>query len=121
MAENKVNYINFTIDVIVDQYVDASGEVKGKKIQLRYIDSMRFIASSLDSLTSNLVGMSGMVCNNCGGSCECAHVNEDYIAHEKCRNCYSGCSKHQLNILNEFDNANGETRTRKPSVINRVF
>ena len=40
----------------------------------------------------------------CGKSCEFTHVNEDYIAYGKCRNCYSGYSKHQLNILNDFDN-----------------
>ena len=73
-------------------------------LQLRFIDSLRFMASSLDSRTSNLVRMSGMVCNECGGSCEFTHVNKDYVAHGKCRNCYSGYSKRQLNILNDFDN-----------------
>ena len=62
------------------------------------------MASSLDSSSSNLVGVSGMVCNECGGSCEFTHVNENYIAHGKCRNCYSGYSKHQLSVLNDFDN-----------------
>ena len=47
--------------------------------------------------------MSGIVCNECGGSCEFTHVNEDYIAHGKCRNCI-GYGKRQLNILNDFDN-----------------
>ena len=50
IAENKENYISFTIDVMVDEYQD-----KEKKIQLRFINSFRFMASSLDSLTSNLV------------------------------------------------------------------
>ena len=36
IAENKEKYISFTVDVVVDQYVDASGEVKEKKIQLIY-------------------------------------------------------------------------------------
>ena len=35
--------------------MDDSDEVKEKKIQLRFIDSMRFMASSLGSLTNNLV------------------------------------------------------------------
>ena len=60
-----------------------------KKIQLRFINNMSFMANSLDSLTSSEVGVSGMVCGNCGGSCKFTHVNEDYIAHGKCGNCYS--------------------------------
>ena len=80
IAENKDKYISFNVDVIVDTYKEL-GEVKEKKIQLRFIDSIRFMASSSDSLSSNLVGMSGMVCDNCGGSCELTHVNENYIAH----------------------------------------
>ena len=103
IAENKEKYISFTADVVVDTYEDVSGEVKEKKIQLRFIDSLRFMASSLGSLTSNLVGGSGMVCNECGGSCEFTHVNEDYVAHGKCRNCYLGHSKHQLTVDSIFD------------------
>ena len=104
IAENKEKYISFTIDVIADQYVDASGKAKEKKIQFRFIDSLRFMASSLDSLTNNLVGVSRMVCGNCGGSCEFTHVNEIYIAHGECRSCYSGYSKRRLNVLNDFAN-----------------
>ena len=50
-AENKEKYISFNVDVVVDMYEDASGEIKEKKIQLRFIDSFRFMASSL---TNNL-------------------------------------------------------------------
>ena len=39
-----------------------------------------------------------MVCDNCRGSWELTHIDEDYIAHGKCRNCYSGYSKRQLNV-----------------------
>ena len=63
IAENKEKYISFYVDVMVDKYLDKEG--KEKKIQLRFIDSMRFMASSLDSLTNNSVGVSGMVCDNC--------------------------------------------------------
>ena len=62
------------------------------------------LTSRLDFLMSNLVEVSGMVCDNSGESCEFTYVNEDCITHGKCRNCYSGYSKHQLNILNDFDN-----------------
>ena len=48
-----------------------------------------------------------MPCNECGESCEITHIDEDYVAHGKCKNCYSGYSKCQLNkdsILNDFGN-----------------
>ena len=55
ITENKEKYISFTsTDVMVDKYQD-KGNTKEKKIQLRFIDSFRFMASSLDSLTNNLV------------------------------------------------------------------
>ena len=55
IAENMEKYISFNIDVVVDKFVDDRSKVKEKKIQLRFIDSVRFMASSLDSLTNNLV------------------------------------------------------------------
>ena len=58
IAENREKYISFNIDVVVDTYEDKNGDIKEKKIQLRFIDSIRFMASSLDSLSSNLVGVS---------------------------------------------------------------
>ena len=55
IVENKEKYISFNVDVVVDSYIDDSGEVKEKKIQLRFINSIRVMASSLDSPTNNLV------------------------------------------------------------------
>ena len=89
---------------MVDRYEDKLGKIKEKKIQLRFIDSMRFIASSLDSLMNNLVGVSGMPCNVCEESCEFTHVNENYVTHGKCKDCYSRYSKRQLSVNSEFDN-----------------
>ena len=54
ITENKEKYISFTTGVMVDEYQDR-GKTKEKKIQLRFIISFRFMASSLDSLTGNLV------------------------------------------------------------------
>ena len=102
IAKNKEDYISFTIDVVVDEYQDKD-KTKEKKIQLRFIDSMKFMASSLDSLTSNLVGVSGMTCNLSGESCEITNIDQYYVAHGKCRNCYSGYSKHQINKDSIFD------------------
>ena len=48
-----------------------------------------------------------MTCDLCKESCEVTHIDQNYVAHGKCRNCYSGYGKRQLNksfIYNNFDN-----------------
>ena len=55
IAKNKEDYISFSIKVPVDSYIDKNGEEKDKQIELRFIDSFKFMSSSLDSLTKNLV------------------------------------------------------------------
>ena len=59
IAKNKEDYISFSVDIAVDKYVDNEGNERGKSIELRLIDSFKFMASSLDSLTRNLVGSKG--------------------------------------------------------------
>ena len=56
MAKNKEDYISFSVDVTVDKYVEKEGNEEEKLTELRFIDSFKFTASSLDSLTRNLVG-----------------------------------------------------------------
>ena len=55
IAKNKEDYITFSIKVVVDKYIDKNGVEKEKEIELRFIDSFKFMSSSLDSLTTNLV------------------------------------------------------------------
>ena len=55
IVKNKEDYISFSIKVPVKKYVDKNGEEKDKLIELRFIDSFKFMSSSLDSLTKNLV------------------------------------------------------------------
>ena len=55
LAKNKEDYISFSIKVSVDSYIDKNGEEKDKLIELRFIDSFKFMSSSLDSLTKNPV------------------------------------------------------------------
>ena len=62
IAESKEKYISFNVKINVKlagvKYID-SAQVH-KNIQLRFIDSCRFIASSLDKLASYLCGTSGI-------------------------------------------------------------
>ena len=51
IAKSKENYISFSAHVPVLEY----GDGKVKMIELRFTDSCMFMASSLDSLTTNLV------------------------------------------------------------------
>ena len=55
IAKNKEDYISFSIKVSVDKYIDKNSEEKDKLTELRFIDSFKFMSSSLDSLTKNLV------------------------------------------------------------------
>ena len=55
ITKNKEHYISFSIKVPVDSCIDKNGEEKDKLIELRFIDSFKFMSYSLDSLTKNLV------------------------------------------------------------------
>ena len=54
IAKNKEDYITFSISVEVDKYIDKDGEERSKEIELRFIDSFKFMSSRLDSLVNNL-------------------------------------------------------------------
>ena len=80
------------------------GESK-KKIyrKLRFIDSVRFMPSSLDSLSRNLVGTNSMLCGSCFSEAEFTHIDHNYYAHGKCGKC-QGTSRRKLEIDLIFDN-----------------
>ena len=54
IPNDEENYISFTKQVIVDKFVNVEGKEVNVKDELRFIDSLRFMASSLDKLSSNL-------------------------------------------------------------------
>ena len=54
IAKNTENYISFSVKVEVEKYTNKLGNEKSKEIELRFIDSFKFMSSSLDSLVNNL-------------------------------------------------------------------
>ena len=94
IPNNEEKYISFTKHVEVDRFTP-KGEEKEVivKRELRFIDSMKFMNSSLDRLVSNLAGLNDVKCtaNN-----ECKEDNKEmtflyidikYVAHFKCMKC----------------------------------
>ena len=55
MPKTKRN-ITFSVEVLVDKYIDKEGVEKEKFMELKFIDSFKFMTTSLDSLTKILVG-----------------------------------------------------------------
>ena len=54
IAKNTEDYISFSIKVEVGKYVNKDGEERSKEIDIRFIDSIKFMSSSLDLLVNNL-------------------------------------------------------------------
>ena len=54
IPNNEEIYISFTNHDIVDKFVNKEGREVNVKRELRFIDSLRFMAASLDRLSSNL-------------------------------------------------------------------
>ena len=58
ITENTENYISFSVKVELDKFIDKAGKIvlneKSKEIELRFIDSFKFMSSSLDLLVNNL-------------------------------------------------------------------
>ena len=79
IAENKEKYISFNVKINVKLagVKDKDGKEVYKNIQLRFIDSFRFMASSLDKLASNLCGTSGIQCDKCKGNMELINISCD--------------------------------------------
>ena len=65
--------------------MDKDSTEKSKIVQLRFIDSCKFMSSRLETLTNNLVSTSGNWCDSCKEIHELTNIDEDYFAHGKCK------------------------------------
>ena len=54
IPDNDEKYISFTIEIQVDSYTNKEGKAKFLYHAIRFIDSFKFMAASLDSLVNNL-------------------------------------------------------------------
>ena len=54
IPNNEERYISFTKRIQVGSYTNEKGEIKPLHHQIRFIDSFKFIGTSLDSLVNNL-------------------------------------------------------------------
>ena len=54
IPNNEEKYISFTKEILVDKFINKEGEEKEVKRKIRFIDSFKFMAASLESLVKNL-------------------------------------------------------------------
>ena len=104
IAENMEKYIKLA------EFKDKDGTEMCKNIYLRFIDSCRFTASSLEKLASNLCGTSGIQCDKYTGNMELINISGDYIASLGCERCSTkktkdldkGALKKNFNHISRF-------------------
>ena len=54
IAKITEDYISFSIKVEVDKYINKNGDERTKEMEIRFIDSIKFMSSNLDCLVNNL-------------------------------------------------------------------
>ena len=86
---NKEKYISFNVkmNVKLAGVRDEDGKKVCKNIQLRFIDSCRFMISCLDKLARNLYDTSGIQRHKCKSNMELINISDDYIPSLRCERC----------------------------------
>ena len=97
IAKSREDYITFSVDITIDKNMHKDGTEKSMIIQPRFVDSFKFLSSSLETLTNNLVGTSKNRCDSCNEIRELTHIDEDYFTHGKCKDCHVDYGKRKLN------------------------
>ena len=89
IVENKEKYLSFnvTINVKLAGVSKKDGTQVRKNSQLRFIDSCRFLGSSLDKLASNLCSTSEVKCDKCRDEMELIKMSDKYTALFECESC----------------------------------
>ena len=54
IAKNMEDYTSFSIKAEVNKYIDKNGDERTEEMELRFIGSIKFMSSNLDSLVNNL-------------------------------------------------------------------
>ena len=89
LTENKEKYVSFNIEINVKLAGVSNKDDREvcKNIQLRFIDSCRFMGSGLDKLESNLCGTSEVKYDKCRGDIELIKTSNEYTAFFECERC----------------------------------
>ena len=99
IPNNEEKYISFTKQIVLDKFINKEGKEREVKWDLRFIDSFKFMPTSLSSLVDNLTK-----CGKCGackpGDCIKRYIEDEKIVQykgigncEKCKNCLLAKSK----------------------------
>ena len=99
IPNNEEKYISFTKQIVVDTFANKEGRRVEVKREIRFIDSFKFMASSLSNLTDNLTKCGK--CEACKpGDCMKKYIENGKIVKykgigncEKCKNCKLAKSK----------------------------
>jgi hypothetical protein len=99
---NEEKYISFSKQIVVDEYKNKEGKTVKVTRELRFLDSFRFMASSLDVLANNLISAK---CGKCKGSESLSSDCEECrrLTFEKgCKNC--------KNLMKYFNHSTDEQK-----------